>query len=76
MSSATRQRKRRSLVRQHGEKCAHCGKKTKNLTLDHIIPQRHGGPHALWNLQLLCRRCNLKKGCKVDVSLFFFRAAA
>lgn len=38
-----------------------------DLTVDHIIPERHGGTHDLDNLQTLCRQCNSKKGAKVYV---------
>ena len=34
----------------------------RNLTVDHIVPQSHGGSDHLDNLQLLCGACNSKKG--------------
>ena len=30
--------------------------------IDHIIPEKHGGPTTLPNLALACHECNLKKG--------------
>lgn len=33
--------------------------------LDHIIPISKGGEHTYRNVQLLCRKCNLKKGNKI-----------
>ena len=57
----SRARKRRALVRDYGEKCLRCGS-SKKLTLDHILPQSAGGSGALTNLQLLCPRCNRRKG--------------
>jgi hypothetical protein len=30
--------------------------------LDHVDPLALGGPHMLWNLEALCRTCNLRKG--------------
>ncbi len=34
----------------------------RNMTVDHIIPRKHGGTGALDNLQLLCGACNSTKG--------------
>ena len=34
----------------------------RNLTVDHIVPQSHGGNDHPDNLQLLCGACNSKKG--------------
>lgn len=31
-------------------------------TADHVIPRAHGGPDALGNLVLSCRRCNRQRG--------------
>jgi len=42
--------------------CKQCGT-TKDLTVDHIIPLADGGPRLEpSNLQVLCRRCNSRKG--------------
>jgi ribosomal protein L40E len=43
--------------------CVACGA-TQALTIDHIVPERHGGTDELENLQTLCRRCNSKKGTR------------
>lgn len=37
-----------------------------DLTIDHVIPVVHGGTDDLSNLQTLCRKCNGKKGAKLD----------
>ena len=52
-------------------KCQRCGVKTpKKLRgtyedcapeIDHIVPIAHGGAHAQFNLQCLCRKCNAEK---------------
>src|SRR5215212_7443719 len=44
--------------------CQYCGIKTRDLTLDHIIPRHRGGMHSWENLASACRSCNHKKGGK------------
>lgn len=41
--------------------CQACKKGTHKLTIDHITPLVHGGPHTLHNLIACCRSCNCKK---------------
>jgi hypothetical protein len=36
-----------------------------DLTVDHIIPESHGGPTTLDNLQTLCRPHNSSKGARI-----------
>jgi hypothetical protein len=45
-------------------RCAQCGA-TDYLEYDHVIPFSKGGANTCDNLQLLCRRCNLKKGAAI-----------
>ncbi len=40
--------------------CANCGA-TQYLEFDHIVPVAKGGSNSEANVQLLCRKCNLKK---------------
>jgi len=62
------------LIERDGMNCAHCKKETKKdgdhlnplfFNVDHIIPLAKGGHDALYNVQVLCRTCNTKKGSKV-----------
>lgn len=49
--------------------CKHCGKPgtlTNPLTIDHIHPLIRGGTNAFKNKQILCLRCNKRKGHKPD----------
>jgi 5-methylcytosine-specific restriction endonuclease McrA len=45
---------------RYSGRCAECGAE-QYLEFDHIIPVAKGGSNAEPNVQLLCRRCNLKK---------------
>ncbi len=41
-------------------RCCYCGERV-GLQLDHVKPWSRGGLSALWNLMLLCSRCNRVK---------------
>ena len=41
--------------------CQYCGKTSNQLTLDHVMPRRHGGRHTWENLVSACSPCNRKK---------------
>lgn len=45
-------------------RCRYC-KSQIQIEYDHIIPWSRGGADTVRNLQLLCRRCNRRKGAKV-----------
>ena len=66
-----RKGKRSKNIREtlHGKQAGDCNLcgihfEARNLTLDHIIPQAHGGPDDDENLQLLCGACNSLKGTR------------
>ena len=41
--------------------CQYCGKQTKLLTLDHIVPRSRGGTHVWENVASACIPCNHRK---------------
>lgn len=45
--------------------CQHCGAR-QNLQVDHIVPVVHGGDSSRENLQVLCAKCNFRKGTHSD----------
>ncbi|HKJ66663.1 MAG TPA: HNH endonuclease [bacterium] len=53
---------RKNIMRRDGFRCQYCGKKEVQLTLDHVIPKRHGGKDTWENLVTACVRCNNVKG--------------
>jgi len=44
--------------------CQYCGKQTRQLTLDHVIPRYRGGEHVWGNVVSACIRCNRRKAGK------------
>jgi 5-methylcytosine-specific restriction endonuclease McrA len=41
--------------------CQYCGKESKSLTLDHVIPRYRGGQHTWENVVSACVPCNRRK---------------
>ena len=41
--------------------CQYCGQKTRQLTLDHVIPRYRGGQHTWENVVSACIACNRRK---------------
>ena len=41
--------------------CQYCGRHTRDLTLDHVIPRKRGGPHDWANVVAACKGCNHRK---------------
>lgn len=55
---------RHSILARDNYTCQYCGARSRDLTIDHVIPRWAGGPHTWDNTVACCRRCNLKKGDK------------
>ncbi len=55
---------RREIFVRDSYTCQYCGIRTRDLTLDHVIPRSKGGPHTWENLVSACRGCNHRKGGK------------
>lgn len=53
--------RREVFLRDH-HACQYCGIRTRDLTLDHVIPRHRGGRHTWDNLVSACRACNHRKG--------------
>ena len=53
---------RREIFLRDGFTCQYCGVRTRDLTIDHVIPRSRGGPHTWENLVSACRSCNHHKG--------------
>ncbi len=41
--------------------CQYCGKQTRDLTIDHVMPRHRAGRHTWENLVSACRTCNHRK---------------
>lgn len=53
---------RSNILLRDDETCQYCGKRQRDLTLDHVIPRSRGGPSTWENLVACCRACNGRKG--------------
>jgi 5-methylcytosine-specific restriction endonuclease McrA len=56
---------RRTVFARDEYTCQYCGATAKDLTIDHVIPRRHGGKTVWENVVCSCRRCNMKKSDKL-----------
>lgn len=55
---------RKEIFLRDGYTCQYCGKESRDLTLDHVVPRVRGGRHTWENLVSACRPCNHRKGSK------------
>lgn len=51
---------RELIINRDGKKCFYCGS-TERLTVDHIIPLKHGGSNLASNMIASCHSCNSTK---------------
>jgi 5-methylcytosine-specific restriction endonuclease McrA len=52
---------RMEIFRRDQYTCQYCGKQSRQLTLDHVIPRYRGGPHTWENIVSACIPCNRGK---------------
>ena len=52
------------LLDNYGKQCKYCDKQLviQNMVCDHLDPISNGGPSVRSNLQMICARCNTRKG--------------
>lgn len=58
-------------------KCIKCGRNFRkgDMDIDHIIPQKYGGPDSMLNLQCICKHCNRsKKANMADTPMDLFKS--
>jgi len=61
--------------------CAYCGKVTKKLTKDHVVPKAQGGTNGASNIVMACEPCNQAKANRTpaewagDILNFYKRAS-
>ena len=55
---------RNLLLQCYGKQCLYCHYilDVSNMVCDHIIPLSAGGPSTRNNLEMICKRCNIRKG--------------
>jgi 5-methylcytosine-specific restriction endonuclease McrA len=55
---------KREVFRRDGHRCQYCGQVSARLTLDHVVPKKHGGSYEWNNLVSACPQCNRYKGSR------------
>ncbi len=53
---------RREVFRRDNFTCQYCGRRTGDLTVDHVLPRHLGGTHTWTNVVAACPLCNHRKG--------------
>ena len=52
---------RREVFARDSFTCQYCGRRSRDLTLDHVLPRHRNGPHTWENLVSACKTCNHRK---------------
>ncbi len=55
---------RKEVLQRDDYTCQYCGKRSHDLTIDHVVPRHRGGQHVWENVVAACKSCNHKKGGK------------
>ena len=55
---------RKNILARDNYKCQYCGKRSKSLTVDHVLPKFRSGQDTWENLVAACKNCNQIKGEK------------
>lgn len=55
---------RREIFLRDNYTCQYCGQRSRDLTVDHVMPKHRGGRHSWDNLVSACKTCNHRKGGK------------
>lgn len=71
-SSEARRLWKQSIKEKWNHKCAYCGTRNEDLTLDHIVPQSLGGNDHITNIVCCCLKCNRSKAHE-NWEQWFFR---
>ena len=55
---------RNLLLHAYSKQCIYCDNilDVSNMVCDHIVPLSSGGPSISQNLEMICKRCNIRKG--------------
>lgn len=53
---------RKEVFRRDNYTCQYCGKRSDELTIDHVLPKHLGGSQVWENIVTACPRCNHLKG--------------
>lgn len=62
LNAGRKRRYKSEIIRRDGDRCVHCGVALgDDITLEHIVPVKHGGRNKLENLALAHAECNLRR---------------